>query len=221
MACFALLALVGLCAAAPDPTGPAGRLVVVDGDTFDVGGERVRLHGVDAPEAAQRCETPGGADWACGDWVTQEVTLRFAGREAVCAEVDTDRYGRIVARCAIEGRDLGEAIVSAGLALAYEEYSDAYVNHEREARDDGRGIWRGTVQDPADWRRGRREARAEANAPAPGECTIKGNVSGGGRIYHLPQDPFYGRTKIDTGKGERWFCSEAEARRAGWRHAGS
>ena len=48
---------------------------------------------------------------------------------------------------------------------------------------------------------------------------IKGNISGNGRIYHMPGQYDYARTRINTGKGERWFCSEAEARAAGWRAA--
>lgn len=48
-------------------------------------------------------------------------------------------------------------------------------------------------------------------------CTIKGNVSRSGRIYHLPDSAGYARTLIDESRGERWFCSEDEARAAGWR----
>ncbi len=52
----------------------------------------------------------------------------------------------------------------------------------------------------------------------PGE--IKGNVSiSGERIYHVPGQAYYDETRIDRGRGERWFCSEAEARAAGWRRA--
>jgi hypothetical protein len=50
-------------------------------------------------------------------------------------------------------------------------------------------------------------------------CRIKGNISGNGRIYHMPGQKYYGATKINAAKGERWFCSEAESRAAGWRKA--
>lgn len=52
-------------------------------------------------------------------------------------------------------------------------------------------------------------------------CDIKGNVSvnTGERIYHLPGQEFYNETIIRTEYGERWFCSETEARAAGWRRA--
>jgi hypothetical protein len=48
-------------------------------------------------------------------------------------------------------------------------------------------------------------------------CRIKGNISGNGKIYHVPGSDAYAKTRIDESKGERWFCSEDEARAAGWR----
>ncbi len=48
-------------------------------------------------------------------------------------------------------------------------------------------------------------------------CLIKGNISSSGKIYHMPGGQFYDRTVINTSKGEKWFCSEAEAQSAGWR----
>lgn len=50
-------------------------------------------------------------------------------------------------------------------------------------------------------------------------CNIKGNISTktGEKIYHVPGQQFYNKTEIDPSKGERWFCSESEARAAGWR----
>lgn len=58
-------------------------------------------------------------------------------------------------------------------------------------------------------------------AAAGADCNIKGNVSvnTGERIYHVPGQMYYDATRIDSRYGERWFCSEAEARQAGWRKA--
>jgi hypothetical protein len=60
-----------------------------------------------------------------------------------------------------------------------------------------------------------------ATEPSGGDCDIKGNISvtTGERIYHLPGQRYYDETQISRGKGERYFCSEAEARAAGWRRA--
>ena len=64
----------------------------------------------------------------------------------------------------------------------------------------------------------RHGVRPAANENVASECLIKGNVSSKGeRIYHVPGGQYYSRTKIKTAKGERWFCTEAEARTAGWR----
>jgi endonuclease YncB( thermonuclease family) len=55
-------------------------------------------------------------------------------------------------------------------------------------------------------------------ASADAGCRIKGNINGRGeRIYHVPGAPSYAGTRIDPGRGERWFCSADEAERAGWR----
>jgi hypothetical protein len=63
--------------------------------------------------------------------------------------------------------------------------------------------------------RARRWAAAEGAAPEG--CAIKGNVTRNGRIYHMPWSPWYPQTRIETDKGKRWFCTEAEALAAGWR----
>jgi hypothetical protein len=60
---------------------------------------------------------------------------------------------------------------------------------------------------------------ASAETAAPNGCAIKGNVTAHGHIYHMPWSPWYGKVRIDPTKGERWFCSESEAKAAGWRPA--
>jgi hypothetical protein len=112
-----------------------------------------------------------------------------------------------------------------GFATAYRRYSSDYVDEESEARAARRGIWAGEFDSPEDYRRdGRDDAAAQrARTPQPATprrdgCYIKGNTNGEGeRIYHVPSSPSYGDAVIDEGKGERWFCTEAEARAAGWR----
>ena len=99
--------------------------------------------------------------------------------------------------------------------LAYRRYSLDYVDEETDAQAARHGIWAGEFVKPWEWRRGKRLA---ANDNAPDQCRIKGNISRKGeRIYHLPGGKWYDRTRIDPAKGERWFCSEAEARAVGWR----
>lgn len=70
------------------------------------------------------------------------------------------------------------------------------------------------------------DSKQQSNTPKPSiskSCDIKGNISinSGERIYHVPGQEFYNETIIRTEYGERWFCSEEEARSAGWRKARS
>ena len=195
-------------------SGPAR---AVDGDTLQLGSVRIRLHGIDAPESAQNCRA-GGRLWACGQAATRALAGLVRGKRVACEQRERDRYGRIVAVCAVAGRDLNASMVAEGWAFAYRRYSRAYVTEETRARAARRGIWRGEAVAPWDWRRGKRLAGARAPARRGGSrCNIKGNIgSSGKRIYHVPGGRYYGRTRIDTSRGERWFCTEGEARAAGW-----
>ena len=110
-----------------DITGPAK---VIDGDTIKVGGAKIRLHGIDAPESAQVCQA-NDQTYRCGAQATHALTKRIGGRSVSCEERDRDRYGRIVAVCKAGGEDLNAWLVSEGLALAYRRYSTDYVAQER------------------------------------------------------------------------------------------
>ena len=96
------------------------------------------------------------------------------------------------------------------------KYSSDYLADEQVARTGHVGIWRLLCETPWDFRAKRWEVNS---LKAPDGCPIKGNVSSHGRIYHMPWDHYYPVTKIDTDKGERWFCDENESLKAGWRKA--
>jgi endonuclease YncB( thermonuclease family) len=212
-----VLSLAALPAIAPAPSGPRGVAVVSDGDTLRIGATKIRLFGVDAPEKAQTC-----GDWDCGLAAKARLVALTSGREVTCVSRDTDKYGRTVATCRAGGVDLGGALVAEGLAWAFTRYSADYVAIEAEARRRGRGVWRVTAEAPWDYRaevkaEQNRAADARASAEA-GNCRVKGNVSADGeRIYHLPGTAIYGKVRISTAKGERWFCDESAALAAGWR----
>ncbi len=188
---------------------------MIDGDTIDVAGERVRLFGIDAPELGQPCRIDGRTI-DCGQWASRAVRDTFGGQLARCDDRGTDRYGRTIARCTVGGRDIGGEIVRAGFAEAFRRYSLDYVDEEKEAIVGKRGIWRTEMARPADFRN---RAAQVAQSSGSARCVIKGNISDNGRIYHMPGQEHYDRTRISTSKGERWFCTEAEARAAGWRRA--
>ena len=197
----------------------SGPVRVIDADTFDIGAPSyVRLVGIDAAETEQTCTAGDGRTVACGALATEGVRALYEGRPAVCAVTGYDRYDRALAVCTVEGQEVNARLVELGLARAYRG-NGTYAAEEDAARAAARGLWAYDMQDPADWRARKREA-AEATE-APEGCAIKGNVSGSGRIYHLPGQQNYDRTRISTGQGERWFCSEEEALAAGWRRARS
>ncbi|MDJ1007782.1 MAG: thermonuclease family protein [Paracoccaceae bacterium] len=214
-----VLASVLVLAAATAAAGPDGRVRVTDGDSLVVGGERVRLFGIDAHELDQSCWDRAGREIACGAWAKRAAARLFEGRRAQCRTLKFDRYDRALATCRIAGADAGETLLKAGIVAVYpRETLRDYLAFEKEAQVLGRGIWAWDSQRPLDFRAANR-APARPAPPPPGACVIKGNISGSGRIYHLPGQEHYSATRIDTGKGERWFCTEAEARAAGWRRA--
>ena len=197
----------------------SGPVVMGDGDSLRVGGsQNLRLIGIDAPELDQTCTLDTGATFACGTWVAETVRKAFNGRAATCTAQQIDRYDRPLVTCTIGGEDLGARLVREGLALTYRE-STTYAAEEKAAILADRGLWSMDMQDPSEHRRARATNRAAPNSAPDPACTIKGNISSNGRIYHRPGDENYARTNIRVDRGERWFCTEAEARAAGWRGA--
>jgi endonuclease YncB( thermonuclease family) len=214
---FGLPLILPTTAAAQTITGQAD---VVDGDTLSIRGEkaRIRLYGVDTPEGQQTCEDAGGKRYLCGSRAAEALSslIGRSGR-VTCQEEDRDRYGRIVAVCQANGREINAELIRQGWAIEYKEYSDGrYADEETEARKAQRGLWAGKFVEPWDWRRGERLA-SEASTGSDRKCAIKGNISSAGKIYHLPHSRNYARTTIDEASGERWFCTEDDARAAGWR----
>ena len=193
----------------------SGRVTVIDGDTLEMHGQRIRLHGIDAPESGQSCADKNGTIYRCGQVSAKQMASYVRGKTVNCNVTDRDRYGRLVAACFINGEDINERLVFEGWALAYRHYSRDYVRSETQAKRNSAGMWQGRFVEPWKWRKGSRLASTKQEKS--GDCVIKGNISSSGKIYHTPESPWYSRTKINTQKGERWFCSEAEAEAAGWR----
>ena len=149
------LILVGTIAALaiPEPRAEGmitGHATATDGDTLRIGSVRVRLFGIDAPENAQTC-----AGTPCGAAATQALRYMLTRDPAVtCVVKDTDRYGRTVAVCRNSEGDLGARQVALGHALDYTRYSrGAYRDQQEAAKAERLGMWSGTFQEPAQWRR--------------------------------------------------------------------
>lgn len=130
----------------------AGRADVIDGDTLEIDGRRIRLLGVDAPESGQSCQDESGARYSCGRRAANALAEKIAFKTVSCEQRDLDSYGRIVAVCTVAGEDLNAWLVRQGWAVAYQRYSWAYVGEEVVARWNGRGIWAGDFTNPETWR---------------------------------------------------------------------
>jgi len=152
-----------------------GVAAVIDGDGLDIGGRKIRLFGIDAPEVGQYCERPAENSpdgpaattrWRCGQYATVALDRIAGGRRVRCEVEATDAYGRAVAICRLHdgtdpatdpgierGIDLGAEQVRRGWAVAYRRYSERYVALEDEAREMRIGVWSGTFENPWDWRR--------------------------------------------------------------------
>ncbi|PBC02700.1 thermonuclease family protein [Mesorhizobium sp. WSM3860] len=213
----------------PRPVVITGLASVIDGDTIEIHGQRVRFNGIDAPESRQYCDDTKGFEYPCGRR-SAEALDKFlaASRPLQCSFVTWDRYGRFVGSCTrADGTDVAAWMVEHGQALDWPKYSSgAYAAQQAKAQAAKLGLWVGNFQAPWDWRTQRSDDVRAPVAPtfALGSgnagCSVKGNISADGeRIYHLPGQKYYSVTIINPAKGERWFCSEAEAVAAGWRRS--
>jgi endonuclease YncB( thermonuclease family) len=122
----AAIAILVACAT-PAAGQVSGRAVPIDGDTIELAGERVRLHGIDAPESYQTCFDASEVVYPCGDRATRARRALIDGQSVSCRQTDTDRYGRMVAVCHPGEVDLNAAMVREGWAVAFAEYATDYV----------------------------------------------------------------------------------------------
>lgn len=125
----------------------SGAVTVNDGDTLTLSGERIRLKGLDAPEYSQTCGRNGVA-YSCGREARSMLQRLVSSGKVVCEGHERDRYERLLARCSVNGKDIGAALVEAGWAVAYGDYD----REEAMARRARKGIWDGTFDAPRDWR---------------------------------------------------------------------
>ncbi len=133
----------------------AGKPIVIDADTIDLDGRRVRLFGIDAVEWNQLCFGDNIA-WRCGVDAAVSLERMIGGRHIRCEERGRDRYHRIIAVCRLGQTDIARWLVEMGWAVAYTRFSDEYIAFEEQARKDRVGIWASTFDEPEKWRRGRR-----------------------------------------------------------------
>ena len=130
-----------------------GHAYVIDGDTVGVGGRRIRLIDIDAPELDQDCKDAQGKAWPCGRVSAQALKRLLRSRELSCRPQAYDQYHRALSRCALpDGTDVNAWMVQQGLAVT-SGFAKVYGAQEAEARIAGRGLWTGDFMLPQEWRR--------------------------------------------------------------------
>ncbi|MDD5527936.1 MAG: thermonuclease family protein [Patescibacteria group bacterium] len=205
---------------------------VVDGDTIDIiingKTERLRLIGINTPEVVDPRKPVECFGREASDNAKKLLTGAEVRISADPSQDDRDIYGRLLRYVwRADGLFYNLAAIHDGFAYEYTykspyQYQREFKDAQKFAQDNFLGLWaqgacrkgnqsagRGAGNNPA----------AEVKAADSG-CLIKGNIgSTGDKIYHLPGCPYYNQTVIDESKGEKWFCTEAEALAAGWRKA--
>jgi endonuclease YncB( thermonuclease family) len=147
-----------------------GRASVVDGDTLEIQGVRIRLWGIDAVESSQTCLDAGGKPWPCGRRAAFALADFLGGRTVRCERRGADRYGRVLAVCHVGGVEVNRWLVEQGWALAYVEYGGkVYLEAQRQAQAARRGVWQGSFQPPWEYRK------------SPGAVPSAGSYSGTGK----------------------------------------
>lgn len=169
---------------------------VVDGDTFDIqDGERIRLYEIDAPEYPKGCM---GVD------AQSRLETLILNKKVTVEKIKKDNFGRVLAYVYIDKLLLNEVLPEEGLAYFYKDEIDVHTleieKAESKAKSAGRGVWSSLCLTQKEG------------------CLIKGNYRSADttRIYHTPDCYNYNKITIKPGTSDRWFCTEDEAKLAGF-----
>ena len=150
---LALILIIGMltaAAAADQITGP-GR--AVDSTVIEVNGQRIMLFGIDSVMRKQSC-TIGGRVWQCWTSAVRDLQTLLDQGPVSCEPIgEPDTYGRLLARCSINGESLNEQLVRRGYAVARRSETTEYVAAETAAREEKVGLWKGDFQMPDAFRR--------------------------------------------------------------------
>lgn len=195
-----------------------GRATPLGADTLRINQVTIRLDGIEAPDRDQTCARSENRGWRCGEAAQTALSRMISGRNLRCEPSGKDAAGTVRAACFSGTNDVAGALVRGGHVFAENGMMARYRSEQTAAREAKAGLWsgHGEPERPANWRT---RVWDEAKARAPKGCPIKGKVAGrgeGSKTYHLPWSPTYDRIRVISARGERWFCSEDEARGAGF-----
>lgn len=132
---------------------------VVDGDTLNLDGQKIRLAGLDAPELKQKCKHKNSTEWDCGLCASAFLEGLISSREITCHNTGIDYYKHAIATCYAGSVEINKEIVRAGYAVAYKKYSNSYSEDEAYAKHHKNGIWAGTFDTPESHRKEKRKAK--------------------------------------------------------------
>jgi endonuclease YncB( thermonuclease family) len=191
----------------------SGRATAIAGDMLRIDGTLVHLDGIEAPASRQPCYRQNGRRWNCAAAARTGLDRIIRGRPISCTTLGQDDAGRMLARCAVGGRDIATELVRSGYVFAASSLLNSLAGEEEAARSAKAGLWQGEAIRPQEWRDLTWE---EAKRNAPDGCPIKGLIRASEKYYALPWSADYDRAKVRTERGERWFCSEDEAKAAGF-----
>jgi len=154
------LAIYKIAVASPgDITSAAltGAASVIDGDTIEIHGTRIRLWGIDAPEHDQLCRGEDSEQYHCGARAANKLDEFIGSRPVTCEPKELDRYRRTVAVCSVAGEDMSAWLISHGLALDWPKYSHGkYAGDQEKAKQAEQGLWSGSFVEPWNYRACRR-----------------------------------------------------------------
>lgn len=126
-----------------------GTAAAVSGDTLEMGGQVIRLAGIDAPVPAQTCQRDA-AEWKCGADARAALAEAVAGEAVECTQLSVDSLGRVIARCRTERHDLADMMLRRGLAVVASGTED--IPAQAAARATRQGLWAATFEAPAAFR---------------------------------------------------------------------
>ena len=136
----------------PQAQSLTGKAIIIDGDTIHIGKNKIRLHGIDAPEWNQPC-TINNKTWECGKKSTLALKKLIDNQTVVCEINDIDQYKRYIAVCFSNKINLNKEMVRNGWAIAYRYYSRDYIEDEEVAKKNKVGIWKGKFLEPYQFRK--------------------------------------------------------------------
>jgi endonuclease YncB( thermonuclease family) len=214
-----LLAAHRVMLASHDPA--AQQATVIDGDTLQVGDQIVQLYGIDAPELGQLCDEEGGLRHCGIDAALALRKLLALARPALhCSPWQdggdpAEAPGATIEVCEVGNQDVSLVMLHNGYSVALPGSFPDYAEAQQQAREGGLGLWHSRFALPWAWRKGERSPVAQT------DCNVKAATGdAGGPAYYVPTDPGYDRIAVDPARGDAWFCSDEEARLAGWRRPG-